>query len=207
MDSVERGEIERVAQRAALTAIACKFDARYACKFVNPRITYKGADADFSTKGNSVQSFSRKPSSALLRKAIAWTIVCSTLPFVQPSYSQAASGQKIQLTSLRGATANTCIWSLDQNRRVIVWAGDGPANGFRMGIDGKTHTFRFNEFTYDPTTGANILRSRDRKIFVRATPSGRITRRDYDLDILSIAVSLNGKNANFTGYRSCPAGD
>ena len=142
-----------------------------------------------------------------MRKLIAWTVGCATLFLSQPSFSQAASGPQIRLTPLRDASVNTCVWSLDQNRRVIVWAGDVRGNGFRMGINGRTYIFSFNEFTYDPTTGANILRSRDRKIFVRATPNGSITRRDYELDILSISVSVNGTNANFTGYRYCPPGD
>lgn len=142
-----------------------------------------------------------------MRKIIGAMLTLSSQLFVYFTPAQAATAAQIRLTPLAGASVNTCIWSLDQSRTKIIWAGDVRGNGFRMGINGRTYIFSLNEFTYDPTTGANILRTRDRKIFVRATPAGSISRRDYDLDIMSISVAMNGANATFTGYRSCPPGD
>lgn len=118
----------------------------------------------------------------------------------------AADSTPPRLTPINGATANQCRWSLDQRGSVIV-AYQGQANGWRMGINNKTIIFDFSDFTYDPLSGANIFRSRNRSIFVRATPLRRITTPQHDIDELSISVAIDGSTTSTVGYRLCPEGD
>ena len=132
----------------------------------------------------------------------------TAVPLLTPLHaSDTVTANRLQLTPLTGTHKNTCVWALDQRRSVVVFANDLRGNGSRLGVNGRTYSFTFNEFTYDSVTGANIFRSRDRKLFVRATPTRRITTGNDDIDVLSISVAMDGIKSTVTGYRFCPSGD
>jgi hypothetical protein len=137
-----------------------------------------------------------------------WSVAAAValIGFTAQSVVLAAGSPPPRLTPLKGASVNQCRWSLDQRGSVIV-AYQGQGNGWRMGVNGRTIVFAFSDFTYDPVSGANIFRSKDRSIFVRATPVRRISTVHRDMDVLSIAVSIGGSTATTVGYRLCPAGD
>ncbi len=122
------------------------------------------------------------------------------------SGATAAPSRQPRLTQIRGSTVNQCRWSLDERGSVVV-AYQGQGNAWRMGINGQTIIFAFKDFTYDPVSAANIFRTRDRKIFVRATPVRAIRTLQHDVDVMSITVVIGSATTTTIGYRACPAGD